>query len=397
MTMTPHDERPALATEDPSMGGEANTIEDDDSDWLDRIFAFVKSRPLVWIPTVLAMIAIVVTIFHFFNPNQPLDTDPTTPGKPLSNQDQHVHTLAIDLRQPGVIYLGSHYGLFVSTDDGKSWPQPRGYLNTTMITSLAPSPLAAGTVGVVGTSPSGLNVGQNGIFISHDFGRTWIVAKDPHGIAHNVDRYSIVPDLDGVHDWFAIYVDHGVYETTDDGQTWRLLRAQAPQEAQWDIWQAADNTKTIVIGSSTGLVISRDGGQTWAPVPGISGAIYAIVSSPAAPDTVYASSESGIYRSADDGQTFTLISGNVAGSPFTRLAISDQHPNVIYGLANQQVWVSQNGGAIWTLRSMLNTANPMALIVSPVNDQRLYVGFYYPPSVITSTDGGAHWSVVTAQ
>src|SRR6266513_3881053 len=65
-------------------------------------------------------------------------TDPTVAGRPLSNPHTHLHTVALGGR-PGVVYLGTHYGMFTSTDDGRTWPQPRGILNTMMITTIAAS------------------------------------------------------------------------------------------------------------------------------------------------------------------------------------------------------------------------------------------------------------------
>src|SRR5690349_19598674 len=60
-------------------------------------------------------------------------------GRPLSYSQTHLHTIALSKR-PGVVYLGTHYGIFTSTDGGRSWPQSQGDLNTNMITAIAVSP-----------------------------------------------------------------------------------------------------------------------------------------------------------------------------------------------------------------------------------------------------------------
>ena len=49
-------------------------------------------------------------------------TDPTVEGRPLSNPQMHLHTVMIG-EKPGTLYLGTHYGIFTSTDDGRTWPQ----------------------------------------------------------------------------------------------------------------------------------------------------------------------------------------------------------------------------------------------------------------------------------
>src|SRR5436190_14603252 len=53
------------------------------------------------------------------------NTDPTVAGRPLSHGETHLHTIAQGAK-PGVLYLGTHFGLFTSADGGHTWPQARG-------------------------------------------------------------------------------------------------------------------------------------------------------------------------------------------------------------------------------------------------------------------------------
>src|SRR3989442_691102 len=52
-------------------------------------------------------------------------TGPSLAGRPLSNPHTHLHTVALGGR-PGVLYLGTHYGLFTSSDWGRTWLQSHG-------------------------------------------------------------------------------------------------------------------------------------------------------------------------------------------------------------------------------------------------------------------------------
>src|SRR5947209_20377994 len=45
-----------------------------------------------------------------------------TAGRPLSYPQTHLHAVVFG-GKPGVLYLGTHYGLFTSTDNGQTWPQ----------------------------------------------------------------------------------------------------------------------------------------------------------------------------------------------------------------------------------------------------------------------------------
>ena len=81
----------------------------EEHDWLDGVGGFVRARPWVGVIAGAVVVAIIAMLIHAAN--QPIGTDPTVAGRPLSNPDQHLHTLAIDPSHPGVVYLGSHYGL----------------------------------------------------------------------------------------------------------------------------------------------------------------------------------------------------------------------------------------------------------------------------------------------
>src|SRR6202163_2984999 len=83
----------------------------------------------------LLIAAALVTGWMLLN-NNASSTDATIAGHPLSNPHTHLHTVEPGTR-PGTLYLGTHYGMFTSSDDGKTWPQQRGVLNNMMITAIA--------------------------------------------------------------------------------------------------------------------------------------------------------------------------------------------------------------------------------------------------------------------
>lgn len=370
----------------------------DDQDWLDRTTAWIKKRPFVWIPVLLAIVLAVILVTNPFAASAPIGTGPTVRGRPLSNPDQHLHTLAIDPRTPGRVYLGSHFGLFVSNDNGKSWPQAQGALNTLMITSLAANPLAAGDLGLIGVDPSGSDYGQNGIYFSHDAGTTWQRGHDPEGLPADPVRYLIAPGTASPNQWYVIYNGLGLYVTGDNGQTWRLLRAPASsQVAQRVVWASSSDPQRILLGSNQGLEFTTDGGQAWQAVTAVAGGVHAVVSSPSAPHTIIVAADSGTYRSVDDGATFTRMSIVVSTGPFANLAISPHHAQVIYGQVGHEIWQSKDGGADWTQQQSLATTSPCPyLFVANDSDAHLYAGSYSPPVAVESHDGGQTWQIIAS-
>ncbi len=366
----------------------------EEQDWLDHTLAYLKPRPFIWGPAAAALVLIVVLILHSFDTSQPIGIDPTVAGRPLSNPTQHLHSLAIDPVHPGVIYLGTHYGLFTSTDGGKTWPEKRGQYNTFMITSIAVSPLQPATLAFLGVDP---NFGRNSVYITHD-GQHWTHATDPPGTTTNTQRYLVAAGAT-VHQWFSICDGNGLFVTNDDGQTWKLLRAPvSDHEALRAFWQSPTNPQVLMLGSNLGGYRSQDGGSTWQPLSGLpaSDGVHSIGGTPAATQDVYLAADDGVYLSVDAGQSFTRQSGLVSSVPFTSLTISHQRANVLYGLAGNEVWRSGDGGATWNQQSILQTAFPSALIVAPDNDQHVYAGFYAPPDAVASQDGGKTWYIVAS-
>src|SRR6266516_7950110 len=115
-------------------------------------------------------------------------TDPTVAGRPLSNPHTHLHTVALG-EKPGVLYLGTHYGLFASTDGGHTWLQSHGALNNYMVTAIAVSPSNPNVLALIVIPTSGLGQ-QSGIAFSRDSGSTWQI-RAPSGLSSSTYPYSV--------------------------------------------------------------------------------------------------------------------------------------------------------------------------------------------------------------
>ncbi len=151
---------------------------------------------------VLLVIGIVVA-WQFLNAYNN-STDPTVTGRPLSNPHTHLHTIVLGER-PGVVYLGTHYGLFTSTDGGRTWPQSHGTLNNYMITAIAVSP----------SNPNSL-----ALIVIPTSGTTW--AHRWH--FDRGDLISLVVDpLNPLNLYAGFFQPPKVVYSTDGGSTWQTL------------------------------------------------------------------------------------------------------------------------------------------------------------------------------
>ena len=116
---------------------------------------------------------------------------------------------------------------------------------------------------------------------------------------------------------------------------------------------------------------------------------------PTTPATVYAGTQTGLWKSFNGGDTWAqlnVISGGT--SRVNEIAIDPTNTYIIYVATNRGLYKSSNGGLFW---SVLNPSSGLAtynsIAIDPLNHLTLYagsgIGF---ESILKSTDGGATWT-----
>ena len=229
----------------------------------------------------------------------------------------------------------------------------------------------------------------SGVWFSGDAGKTWesqwhsqdvpnvgalaIDPKNPNLLYCGTGEANLSADS---------YPGVGVYQTLDAGKTWHLAasseRTGLPRRIGAIAIDPAD-TRHLVLGGVGfdevsaghdigGMYASRDGGLTWKRETFVAPGNYwchSVVFHPKRRGVIYATftargPASGIYRSVDDGLTWTpLRKGLPPGERFgrTSLAVSGSDPNTMYALAADEasaradlllgVFRSTDGGASW--------------------------------------------------
>ena len=111
------------------------------------------------------------------------------------------------------------------------------------------------------------------------------------------------------------------------------------------------NSNTIYAGiQNGGLYRSTNGGVSFTNVntPSSGSWITPWGQDPAVSNTIYAATDK-VYRSTDQGTTWSAISGTLAGVwRFTVLKVAPSNPNVIYAGNGSKLYKTKNGGATWT-------------------------------------------------
>lgn len=271
-----------------------------------------------------------------------------------------VTAIAASPSAPLTVYAATPIGVFKSADGGTTWARTAsaGLAGNTFVLTVD---AASSTTLYAGT--------DQGLFVSTNGGANWQAASVRNG--NTLFALASDPSQAG-----AVYASFlapvGIFRTTDSGQTWTQLTI-APFQLQTPVDAFAFGPGgTIVAASSQGLLISPDGGNTWNAGASLNVVnTQALAISPANANLVFALNPSGLQRSTDGGQTFSLvISSLVAGG---RVAVDPRNPSTVYAVGPNQLYKSTDTGQTWTQLSPPYSITPRAIFVSAA-DSRLLIG-----------------------
>lgn len=333
----------------------------------------------------------IIFIWQALN-NSVNNTDPTIAGQPLSNPKTHLHLIALG-GQPGVVYLGTHYGLFTSTDGGHTWPQPRGVLNTLMILDLALNPTNPQVLAVIGRSSSG-TTNQDGIYFSANGGNLWQLSNTPIGLSPSAYLFHVQAGSAGR--FYAFYVYSGWFETSDMGAHWHLITtSNLSNMLTPTLLTDPANPNHLMLGGDQGLFETNNDGQSWHRLPAIKGNVQSIVASTTTPRLIVCATDQSIYYWHEGTSQITLIANTQLPAPPTRLIIS-ANGNTLYGLVGRDLWASYNSGITWKHLWTFDRSDLISLTIDPQHPQHLYAGFFMPGQAMESVNGGTAWHTLTS-
>ncbi|MBI2325429.1 MAG: hypothetical protein HYY42_01690 [Chloroflexi bacterium] len=252
-------------------------------------------------------------------------TDGAAAGRDLASyRPPDIHALAVHPADPNVVIFGSHRGLLVSRDGGRSW------------SPIGPSGDAMGIAMPPGTKRA-YAAGHDAFFRSDDGGQTWssdrpaLPGTDVHGFAAS----AVTPGR-----FYAFVVGHGLFRSDDGGSTW--ARSGTAPGSTMSIAVASDRDQDILLASTMeGGQRSRDGGATWERVTEL-GAAYVGASG----SRVYAAAGTRVLVSTDGGMRWEQRAFPNGKAALVAAAITD--PETVYVLAEGfGVWRSSDGGRTW--------------------------------------------------
>lgn len=315
-------------------------------------------------------------------------------GRPLAYAKTHLHTVAISSR-PGVVYLGTHYGLFTSEDGGHTWPQSQGALAANMITSIAISPTNPDLLAVLAIPTE---VGQQaGVYVSADAGKSWHFTL-PANLPSSAYPYS-VQSAPGAQGHFYLFLTYGgLFETQDLGQHWQAITDESMANLQTPLLLVDPaNPDHLLMGGTLGLFETNDDGQSWQRVSAVQGsvlALYASMPRQGEARRIFCSTDHSLYSWQEGKDTITQVGKLPASSPPTRL-LESADGTLLYALFGSDLWLTTDQGESWSHLWHFSRGDLVSLVLDPNNSRELLAGFFSPAVVLQSSDGGRAWQILT--
>lgn len=113
----------------------------------------------------------------------------------------------------------------------------------------------------------------------------------------------------------------------------------------------------------------------------------------ASPTSLYAATQAGVYRSLDDGRTWSRSgAGMPPGNPIARLAISPTNPDVVWAYGDGIHWRSGDGGASWMRAGPETTERLWPVTFDDAGNGDSLVTYRQGERLLWhSADGGTSW------
>jgi photosystem II stability/assembly factor-like uncharacterized protein len=175
----------------------------------------------------------------------------------------------------------------------------------------------------------------------------------------------------------------GLIRSTDAGRSWETVSLSG--EADFHVLRWADGTVYGVDSGSGRLMVSGDGGESWAersrPAP-----LIDLATDPGDPRHIVASGEGGLYRSSDGGRGWRRLGGEIG------LLAWPSRARLFHVNAAGTVSISEDQGA--SLRPLGQIGGQPAAFAAHT-ERDLYAAL--PDGTVKqSTDGGRSWTVRSA-
>ena len=334
-----------------------------------------------------------------------------------------VYALEMSRGEPAILYAGTSSGLYYSIDSGLTW-DPSPLVTLPKVLAVATDPelsLSAYFGGFGGKVYRTFNAAQSledislglpeeniiqlrvpvkarntvyavtaegRLFVSQEFGRAWTEITPAEGGALTVEVEPGRP--------WIMYVGtrgQGVLKSETAGIDWRVASEGMGPAFVFSVAVDPENYDTVYAGTESALYRSTDGASSWTKMAGLpAGSVTRVLVDPEHSERLYALVEGqGIYRSEDQGDTWQRVAAGLPEAASTTVAFDARTPSRLYaGIADQGVFVTADRGETWKTASAGMSVFVRGVAFDAADDAVIYAGSL-TAGLFRSDDSGASW------
>ena len=315
-----------------------------------------------------------------------------------SQRSDRVAAVAVHPNKPNIIYVATEEGVYKTRDGGTGWERLTEGLSRIRVMNLVIDPLLPANV-FAGTL-------ADGVYKSPDGGRRWLPRNagiQKGTISANVNQLVFHPA-----DTQILYAATtvGVFRSLDGGESW-TERMRGMNEINFVVALAIDpmHPNTIYAGTSGGVYRSFTGSENWVKinnglVPGdakmasMAFGVNQLIIDPSNTKTVYAGTTKGLYKTSNNGMSWTKIAAGLDDPYVSSLVVNPQNTLQLYMGTSEGVFESLDGGVNWEPRQKgLGNLNIRVLAMDPKDPKILYCGTN-GGGLFKSSNGAGNWNSI---
>lgn len=310
-----------------------------------------------------------------------------------------INAIAIDQKNPGVVYVATNIGVHKSTDSGNSW-----VLVVRISSKSTASELAGGNRLIVNPYDSKViyfAANIDGLYKSVDAGQTWQSIQSglpdkPVSIAAGHGRI------------YAAVFDYGIYRSNDGGLSWTIKNTNLPETDIVTIKMSLSASSILyAVSERKGVYKSTDYGNSWTAKSnglnfnGTYDRYRALTIDYSDSDTVYLSSwhYSKIFKTTDGGENWTKHSNfyqedtQSKGWSKRELAVGGSNPDLLILATGNAIFRSTDAGMNWHRKQSGIRSGIIEAVEYDENSSTIWIG-NYDQGLYKSIDEGESWAYV---
>jgi photosystem II stability/assembly factor-like uncharacterized protein len=295
------------------------------------------------------------------------------------NRSDPIVVIQLHPKNPDIVYIATNDYIYKTRDGGQTWANLSKGMSHSRVISMAVDPAYPATV-YAGTK-------GDAVYKSHDGGQRWASMRsglDDATISSVVNQFVFDP-LDNNHIFLATTM--GVFETKNGGENW-TKKMEGMKEVLMVVSLGMDPTRPSILyaGTSGGVYKTINAAGHWekmnnglVPPDMVKTSralnVTSIQVDPFEPETVYAATLTGFYKTTNGGKAWVRIGESLADQMIIAMQLDRAKKGVLYLAGRDGVHRSEDSGATWTaMNNGFTTLNVRSLVQSQTDPALFYAG-----------------------